>query len=141
MKIEDLPSREYIARVMRWAEPPPQSRAEQPYKPHPLKGKPRASVVTPAEVHEMRRLKMSGMLIKEIAEKLGRSYTAVQVVVTDITKATIHKADEKRAVIRQLRERGATFKEITKATGAKKTQIQWAIKKPKQTTGQSPKNR
>lgn len=114
---------------MRWAEPPPQSRAEQPYKPHPLKGKPRASVVTPAEVHEMRRLKMGGMLIKEIAEKLGRSYTAVQVVVTDITKATIHKADQKRAVIRQLRERGATFKEITKVTGAKKTEIQWAIKK------------
>ena len=115
---------------MRWAEPLPQSKAAQPYKPHPLKGKPRAPVVTPAEMHEMRRLKMSGMLIKEIAEKLGRSYTAVQVVVTDITKATIHKADEKRAVIRQLRERGATFKEITKVTGAKKTEIQWAIKKP-----------
>ena len=129
MKIEDLPSREYIARVMRWSEPAPPSRAEQPYKPHPLKGKPRASVVTPAEVHEMRRLKMGGMLIKEIAEKLGRSYTAVQVVVTDITKATIRKADQKRAVIRQLRERGATFKEITKVTGAKKTEIQWAIKK------------
>ena len=130
MKIEDLPSREYIARVMRWAEPPAPSRNEQTYKPHPLKGKPRASVVTPAEIHEMRRLKMGGMLIKEIAEKLGRSYTAVQVVVTDITKATIHKADQKRAVIRQLRERGATFKEITKVTGAKKTEIQWAIKKP-----------
>ena len=130
MKIEDLPSREYIARVMRWAEPLPQSRAEQPYKPHPLKGKPRASVVTPAEIHEMRRMKMSGMLIKEIAEKLGRSYTAVQVVVTDITKATRNEEDQKRAVIRSLRERGATFNEITKVTGAKKTEIQWAIKKP-----------
>ena len=130
MKIEDLPSREYIARVMRWSEPPAPSRAEQPYKPHPLKGKPRASVVTPAEIHEMRRLKMSGMLNKEIAKRLGRSCTAVQVVVTDITKATIHKADQKRAVIRQLRERGATFDEITRATGAGKTEIQWAIKKP-----------
>lgn len=130
MKLEDLPSREYIARVMRWAEPPPQARAEQPYKPHPLKGKPRASVVTPAEIHEMRRLKMSGMLNKEIAKMLGRSCTAVQVVVTDITKATRNHADQKRAVIRQLRERGATFNEITKATGAKKTEIQWAIKKP-----------
>ncbi len=130
MKIEDLPSREYIARVMRWAEPPPQSRAEQPYKPHPLKGKPRASVVTPAEIHEMRRLKMGGMLIKEIAEKLGRSYTAVQVIVTDLTKATRNKADQKRAIIRQLRDRGATYREITKATGAGKTAIQWAVNKP-----------
>lgn len=129
MKIEDLPSREYIARVMRWSEPP-QTRAEQPYKPHPLKGKPRASIVTPAEIHQMRRLKMSGMLNKEIAEKMGRSYTAVQVVVTDLTKATRNQADQKRAVIRQLRERGATFAEITKATGAKKTQIQWALRKP-----------
>jgi hypothetical protein len=130
VKIEDLPSREYIARVMRWAEPPPQSRAEQPYKPHPLKGKPRASVVTPAEIHEMRRLKMGGMLIKEIAEKLGRSYTAVQVIVTDLTKATRNKADQKRAIIRQLRDRGATYREITKATGAGKTAIQWAVNKP-----------
>ena len=130
MKIEDLPSREYIARVMRWSEPPPPSRNEQPHKPHPLKGKPRASIVTPAEIHEMRRMKMAGMLIKEIAQKLGRSYTAVQVIVTDLTKATRNQADQKRAVIRQLRERGATFDEITRATGAKKTEIQWAIKKP-----------
>lgn len=130
MKLEDLPSREYIARVMRWAEPPTPTRNEQTYKPHPLKGKPRASVVTPAEIHEMRRLKMTGMLNKEIAQKMGRSYTAVQVVVTDITKATRNQADQKRAVIRQLRERGATFNEIAKATGAKKTEIQWAIKKP-----------
>lgn len=130
MKLEDLPSPEYIARVMRWAQPPAQTRNEQPYKPHPLKGKPRVSVVTPAEIHEMRRLKMSGMLNKEIAQKMGRSYTAVQVVVTDLTKATRNQADQKRAVIRQLRERGATFAEITKATGAKKTEIQWAIKKP-----------
>lgn len=130
MKLEDLPSREYIARVMRWAEPIPAARNEQPYKPHPLKGKPRASVVTPAEIHEMRRLKMAGLLNKEIAKMLGRSCTAVQVVVTDITKATIRQADLKRAVIRQLRERGATFAEITKSTGAKKTEIQWAIKKP-----------
>lgn len=141
MKIEDLPCREYIARVMRWAQPPAPTRNEHPYKPHPLKGKPRASVVTPAEIHEMRRLKMGGMLNKEIAKMLGRSCTAVQVVVMDITKATIHKADQKRAVIRQLRERGATFAEITKATGARKTEIQWAIKKPKQTTGQSPQDR
>lgn len=130
MKLEDLPSREYIARVMRWAEPIPAARNEQPYKPHPLKGKPRASIVTPAEIHEMRRLKMAGLLNKEIAEKLGRSYTAVQVVVTDLTKAMRNQADQKRAVIRQLRERGATFDEIKKATGAKKTEIQWAIKKP-----------
>ena len=130
MKIKDLPSPEYIARVMRWSQPPAPSRNEQPYKPHPLKGRPRASVVTSAEIHEMRRLKMGGMLIKEIAEKLGRSYTAVQVVVADITKATRNEEDQKRAVIRQLRERGATFREITKATGAKKTEIQWAIKKP-----------
>ena len=130
MKLEDLPSREYIARVMRWSEPPPPSRNEQPHKPHPLKGKPRASIVTPAEIHEMRRLKMGGMLNKEIAQKMGRSYTAVQVVVTDLTKATRNEADQKRAVIRQLRERGATFNEITRATGAKKTEIQWAIKKP-----------
>ena len=138
MKLEDLPSREYIARVMRWSEPPPQNRAEQPYKPHPLKGKPRASVVTPAEIHEMRRLKMAGMLNKEIAKRLGRSCTAVQVVVTDITKATIHQADQKRAVIRQLRERGATFNEITKATGAKKNQIQWALRKPARLARRSP---
>ena len=138
MKIEDLPSREYIARVMRWSEPTPPSRAEQPYKPHPLKGKPRASVVTPAEVHEMRRLKMGGMLIKEIAEKLRRSYTAVQVVVTDLTKATRSQANQKRAVIRQLRERGATFAEITRATGAKKTEIQWAMKKPARLARRSP---
>ena len=130
MKLEDLPSREYIARVMRWSQPPAATRSEHPYKPHPLKGKPRASVVTPAEIHEMRRLKMTGMLNKEIAQRIGRSYTAVQVVVTDITKATRSEADQKRAVIRQLRERGATFNEITKATGAKKTEIQWAIKKP-----------
>jgi DNA-binding transcriptional MerR regulator len=114
---------------MRWSEPPPQSRNEQPHKPHPLKGKPRAPIVTPSEIHEMRRLKMSGMLIKEIAQMLRRSYTAVQVIVTDLTKATRNQADQKRAVIRQLRERGATFNEITKATGAKKTEIQWAIKK------------
>lgn len=130
MKLEDLPSREYIARVMRWGAPIPAARNEQPYKPHPLKGKPRAPIVTPAEIHEMRRLKMAGLLNKEIAEKLGRSYTAVQVVVTDLTKAMRNQADQKRAVIRQLRERGATFAEITKATGAKKTEIQWAIKKP-----------
>ena len=130
MKLEDLPSREYIARVMRWSEPPPPSRNEQVHKPHPLKGKPRASTITPAEVHEMRRMKMSGMLNKEIAEKMGRSYTAVQVIVTDLTKATRNESDQKRAVIRQLRERGATFNEITRATGAKKTEIQWAIKKP-----------
>lgn len=130
MKTFDLPSQEYIRRVTRSAQPLPEVKPQEPAKPHPLKGKPKASTITPAEVHEMRRLKMSGMLNKEIAEKMGRSYTAVQVVVTDITKATIHKADQKRAVIRQLRERGATFKEITKATGAKKTEIQWAIKKP-----------
>lgn len=138
MKLEDLPSREYIARVMRWSEPPPQNRAEHPYKPHPLKGKPRASVVTPAEIHEMRRMKMGGMLNKEIAKRLGRSCTAVQVVVTDLTKATRNQADQKRAVIRQLRERGATFDEITKATGAKKTEIQWAIKKPARLARRSP---
>lgn len=141
MKLEDLPSREYIARVMRWAEPIPAARNEQPYKPHPLKGKPRASVVTPAEIHEMRRLKMAGLLNKEIAKMLKRSCTAVQVVVTDITKATRNKADQERAVIRQLRQRGATFAEITRMTGAGKTQIQWALKKPKQTTGQSPQDR
>ena len=138
MKLEDLPSREYIARVMRWSEPPPPSRNEQPHKPHPLKGKPRASIVTPAEMHEMRRLKMSGMLNKEIAEKMGRSYTAVQVIVTDLTKATRNESDQKRAIIRQLRERGATFNEITKATGAKKTEIQWAIKKPAMLARRSP---
>ena len=138
MKIEDLPSREYIARVMRWSQPPAPSRNEQPYKPHPLKGKPRASVVTPAEVHEMRRLKMGGMLIKEIARILGRSYTAVQVVVTDLTKATRNEEDQKRAVIRSLRERGATFREIAKVTGAKKTEIQWAIKKPARLARRSP---
>ena len=130
MKLEDLPSPEYIARVMRWSEPPPPSRNEQPRKPHPLKGKPRACIVTPSEIHEMRRMKMGGMLIKEIAQKIGRSYTAVQVVVTDLTKATRNQADQKRAVIRQLRERGATFSEITRATGAGKTEIQWAINKP-----------
>jgi predicted transcriptional regulator len=75
-------------------------------------------------------MKISGMLIKEIAQRLGRSYTAVQVIVTDLTKATRNQADQKRAVIRSLRERGATFNEITRATGAKKTEIQWAIKKP-----------
>ena len=138
MKLEDLPSREYIARVMRWSEPPPPSRNEQPYKPHPLKGKPKASIVTPAEIHEMRRLKMGGMLNKEIAQKMGRSYTAVQVIVTDLTKATRNQADQKRAVIRQLREWGATFDEITKATGAKKTEIQWAIKKPVRIARRSP---
>jgi hypothetical protein len=123
---------------MRWSEPPPPSRNEQPHKPHPLKGKPRASIVTPAEMHEMRRLKMSGMLNKEIAEKMGRSYTAVQVIVTDLTKATRNESDQKRAIIRQLRERGATFNEITKATGAKKTEIQWAIKKPAMLARRSP---
>jgi hypothetical protein len=130
VKTLDLPSQEYIRRVTRWAQPPPEVKPQEPAKPHPLKGKPKASIVTPAEMHEMRRMKMAGMLNKEIAKMLGRSCTAVQVVVTDITKATIHKADQKRAVIRQLRERGATFNEITKATGAKKTEIQWAIKKP-----------
>ena len=94
--------------------------------------------MTPAEMHEMRRMKMAGMLNKEIAKMLGRSCTAVQVVVTDITKSTIHKADQKRAVIRQLRERGATFNEITRATGAKKTEIQWAIKKPARLARRSP---
>ena len=135
MKLEDLPSREYVARVMRWSEPPPPSRNEQPHKPHPLKGKPKASTITPAEVHEMRRMKMAGMLIKEIAQKLGRSYTAVQVVVTDLTKATRNEADQKRAIIRQLRDRGATYREITKATGAGKTAIQWAVNKPVRVAG------
>jgi hypothetical protein len=141
VKTLDLPSQEYIRRVTRWAQPPPEVKPQEPAKPHPLKGKPRASIVTPAEMHEMRRMKISGMLIKEIAQRLGRSYTAVQVIVMDLTKATRNQADQKRAVIRQLRERGATFSEITKATGAKKTEIQWAMKKPKQTTGQSPQNR
>jgi hypothetical protein len=81
---------------------------------------------------------MSGMLNKEIAEKMGRSYTAVQVIVTDLTKATRNESDQKRAIIRQLRERGATFNEITKATGAKKTEIQWAIKKPAMLARRSP---
>lgn len=130
MKTFDLPSQEYIRRVTRWAQPLPEAKPQEPAKPHPLKGKPKASTITPAEVHEMRRLKMSGMLNKEIAEKMGRSYTAVQVIVTDLTKATRNEADQKRAIIRQLRERGATFNEIARATGAKKTEIQWAIKKP-----------
>ena len=130
MKTLDLPSQEYIRRVTRWAQPPPEVKPQEPAKPHPLKGKPKASTITPAEIHEMRRMKMSGMLNKEIAKMLGRSCTAVQVVVTDITKATIHKADQKRAIIRQLRDRGATYREITKATGAGKTAIQWAVNKP-----------
>jgi hypothetical protein len=138
LKTLDLPSQEYIRRVTRWAQPPPEAKPQEPAKPHPLKGKPRASIVTPAEMHEMRRMKMAGMLNKEIAKMLGRSCTAVQVVVTDITKSTIHKADQKRAVIRQLRERGATFNEITRATGAKKTEIQWAIKKPARLARRSP---
>jgi hypothetical protein len=130
VKTLDLPSQEYIRRVTRWAQPPPEVKPQEPAKPHPLKGKPKASTITPAEIHEMRRMKMSGMLNKEIAKMLGRSCTAVQVVVTDITKATIHKADQKRAIIRQLRDRGATYREITKATGAGKTAIQWAVNKP-----------
>ena len=138
MKTLDLPSQEYIRRVTRWAQPPPEVKPQEPAKPHPLKGKPKASTITPAEVHEMRRLKMSGMLNKEIAEKMGRSYTAVQVIVTDLTKATRNESDQKRAIIRQLRERGATFNEITKATGAKKTEIQWAIKKPAMLARRSP---
>jgi DNA invertase Pin-like site-specific DNA recombinase len=85
----------------------------------------------------MRRLKMSGMLNKEIAEKMGRSYTAVQVIVTDLTKATRNEADQKRAIIRQLRDRGATYREITRATGAKKTEIQWAVNKPVRVAGRS----
>ena len=153
MKTLDLPSQEYIRRVTRWAQPVPDAKPQEPANPHPLKGKPKASTITPAEVHEMRRLKMSGMLNKEIAEKMGRSYTAVQVIVTDLTKATRNEADQKRAIIRQLRDRGATFNEITRATGAKKTEIQWAVNKParlarrsrllkpKQTTGQSQNNR
>ena len=138
MKTLDLPSQEYIRRVTRWAQPPPEVKPQEPAKPHPLKGKPKASTITPAEIHEMRRMKMSGMLNKEIAKMLGRSCTAVQVVVTDITKATIHKADQKRAIIRQLRDRGATYREITKATGAGKTAIQWAIKKPAMLARRSP---
>jgi predicted DNA-binding protein (UPF0251 family) len=138
VKTLDLPSQEYIRRVTRWAQPPPEVKPQEPAKPHPLKGKPKASTITPAEVHEMRRLKMSGMLNKEIAEKMGRSYTAVQVIVTDLTKATRNESDQKRAIIRQLRERGATFNEITKATGAKKTEIQWAIKKPAMLARRSP---
>ena len=138
MKTLDLPSQEYIRRVTRWAQPPPEVKPQEPAKPHPLKGKPRAPIVTPLEIHEMRRMKMAGMLIKEIAQKLGRSYTAVQVIVTDLTKATRNQADQKRAVIRQLRERGATFNEITRATGAKKTEIQWAIKKPVRLARRSP---
>ena len=130
MKTFDLPSQEYIRRVTRWAQPLPEVKPQEPAKPHPLKGKPKASTITPAEVHEMRRLKMSGMLNKEIAEKMGRSYTAVQVIVTDLTKATRNEADQKRAIIRQLRDRGATYREITKATGAGKTAIQWAVNKP-----------
>ena len=137
MKILDLPSQEYIRQVTRW-EQPPEVKPQEPAKPHPLKGKPKASMITPAEVHEMRRLKMSGMLNKEIAEKMGRSYTAVQVIVTDLTKATRNQADQKRAIIRQLRDRGATYREITRATGAKKTEIQWAIKKPARLARRSP---
>ncbi len=96
MKTLDLPSQEYIRQVTRWSQPLPEVKPQESAKPHPLKGKPKASTITPAEVHEMRRLKMSGMLNKEIAAKMGRSYTAVQVIVTDLTKATRNESDQKR---------------------------------------------
>ena len=134
MNRNDLPSRDYIARVMRFARPLPEPQLVD-RKPHPLKGKPKAPDVTPDEIHRIRSMKLRGMLNKEIAVAVGRSYTAVQKVVTDITKATRNEADKKRAIIRSLRERGATWREIGEMTGASKRAISWAIKKPKRAAG------
>lgn len=123
MKLEDLPSPEYIARVMRWAQPPAPSRNEQPYKPHPLKGKPKAPGVTVDEIVEIRRLARDGMPLHDIAKKVGRSYTTVQTTCVDITALKVSNVDLKLDEIMRMRDRGATYQEIADRTRLSKRTV------------------
>lgn len=123
MNRNDLPSAEYVRRFMRLAQPV----APVESKPHPLTGKPRASAITPDEIHLMRRMKLGGALNKEIATATGRSQTAVNLAVRDLTKAKKGERESRAQAIRTLRLKGATWREIALATGASKDAIAKAL--------------
>lgn len=124
MNRNNLPSIDYIRSVARIAV----ATAPVERRPSPLKGKPRAPQITPGEMHAMRRMKMAGMLNKEIEAATGRSQTAVALIVGDLTKAKRGEREKRADVIRTLRAKGATWKEIHKATGACRDAIRRALK-------------
>ena len=95
---------------------------------HALAGRPRAPRITTEEVHLMRRMKMGGAYNKEIEAATGRSQTAVALIVSDLTKAKRGEREKRADVIRTLRAKGATWKEIHKATGACRDAIRRALK-------------
>lgn len=140
MRRIDLPSPEYIRKMVRFAGDPvppkkpvfPVLPVEKPVvverKSHPSKGQPKRPTLPPEEATRMRKMRWEGMLLKDIAIKTGWSITCVRNACVGVSMLRKSGLSAKGERVRQLFEAGATQYEIAKMTGTSRPAVRHLLR-------------